>query len=71
VDLNKLVIRGISIVGSYGARPRIDLPRILGFIENKLIDLREFVTGIYRLDDIEKALNDVKRGLTIRSIVIP
>jgi succinate semialdehyde reductase (NADPH) len=71
VDLNRLVIRGISIVGSYGARPRIDLPRILGFIENKLIDLREFITGIYGLHDIEKALNDVKRGLAIRSIVIP
>jgi len=71
VDLNRLVIRCISIVGSYGARPRIDLPRILGFIENKLIDLRKFITGIYRLHDIEKALNDVKRGLAIRSIVIP
>ncbi len=71
LELNPIVIRGIRLLGSYGGRPRIDLPKILRLIERGLIDLRDFVTGVYRLDEIEKALNDIKTGKAIRTIVIP
>lgn len=71
LELNPIVIRGIRLLGSYGGRPRIDLPKILRLIEKGLVDLKDFVTGSYRLDEIEKALSDIKTGKAIRTIVIP
>lgn len=71
LDLNRLVIRGITIVGSYGARPRVDLPKILNLVKRGLVDLKEFVTGIYKLEDFEKAFDDIKKGRAIRTLLLP
>jgi len=71
IDLNRLVIRGITIVGSYGARPRVDLQKIMNLVGRGLVDLKEFVTGVYRLEDFEKAFEDVKKGRAIRTLLLP
>ena len=55
---------GKKIIGSEGgdSKPEIDIPRIIKLIKNKKIKLDNIISKIYTLDNINKAIKDVKTG---------
>jgi len=69
VDITRLVRRKINIVGSYGAKARIDTPEILQLIERGIINL-ESITKIYSLDEVADAYDDLRaKRITGKAIV--
>jgi len=72
VDAMRLVRRGIRLIGSYGARTRIDMPTILKLVSKGAIDLAKTVTRRYRLEQVNEAYTALDRGEIVgRAVVIP
>jgi S-(hydroxymethyl)glutathione dehydrogenase/alcohol dehydrogenase len=65
VEITRLVRRGLRIVGSYGGRPRTDMPRLLALVERGVVRPAEAVTRRYPLEDVDAAY----RALDAREIV--
>jgi len=70
-EVNKVVIPGIKIFGHYGARPRIDIPKVIELIKRGLISPKDFVTHKFKLDDIRQAIHTLETGEALRSLVKP
>jgi S-(hydroxymethyl)glutathione dehydrogenase/alcohol dehydrogenase len=71
VELARLVRRGVQIIGSYGARPRVDLPSILGLVQRGDLDLRRMVSRRFGLDDAQAAYDTLAGwGIVGRAIVV-
>ena len=69
VDITRLVRRKINIVGSYGAKARIDTPEIIRLIERGIINL-ESITKVYSLDEVATAYDDLRaKRITGKAIV--
>merc|ERR1712029_77339 len=54
VDITRLVRRKITIVGSYGAKARVDTPEIIDLLERGALTLGS-ITKIYSLDQAADA----------------
>lgn len=52
VEINRTVRRGQSIIGSYGARTRVDLPAVIEMAAQGDIDVDGVVNQVYRLEDV-------------------
>lgn len=70
-EVNKVVIPSIRILGNYGARPRLDIPRIIELIRRGLINPKDFVTGKFRLNDVKHAVHALETGEALRSLLVP
>jgi S-(hydroxymethyl)glutathione dehydrogenase/alcohol dehydrogenase len=57
-----------SMYGS--ARPKIDFPRILNLYQTNRLKLDELVTATYSIDDINRAFDDMLRGVNARGVLI-
>ena len=69
VDITRLVRRKITIVGSYGAKARIDTPEVIGLIERGALSLGS-ITKVYSLEEAANAYDDLKNGrITGRAII--
>ena len=69
VDITRLVRGKITIVGSFGAKARIDAPEIIRLIERGILSL-ESITKVYTLDEIATAYEDLRaRRITGKAIV--
>jgi S-(hydroxymethyl)glutathione dehydrogenase/alcohol dehydrogenase len=55
VEITRLVRRGLQIVGSFGARPRSDMPRLISLIERGVFQPASAITQRYRLEDAADA----------------
>jgi succinate semialdehyde reductase (NADPH) len=55
VEITRLVRRGLQIVGSFGARPRSDTPRLLALIERDVFQPATTITRRYRLEQAAEA----------------
>ena len=66
----KIMFKEIEIVGSLGCRP-LDYVPLIRMVEQGKIDVKRIVTHRFSLDDLGKAFEVMKEGLSIRSIVIP
>ena len=70
VELNKFVRKGIKLLGSYGARPRQDMPELLNLVRRGILDAKRSVTVRYTLPKVNDALDALDRGTVIgRSIL--
>ncbi|MDR1441836.1 MAG: zinc-binding dehydrogenase [Bifidobacteriaceae bacterium] len=70
VPINHLVRRKIRILGSFGARPRIDMPVLLSLAAQGAINPRSAVTRRYSLEDAARAYRDLEHGeVTGRAII--
>jgi S-(hydroxymethyl)glutathione dehydrogenase/alcohol dehydrogenase len=60
------------LVGSmYGsARPSLDFPRYLNLYKSNRLKLDELVTATYSIDDINRAFDDMLRGVNARGVLI-
>lgn len=71
VEITRLVRRRIQIVGSYGARTRIDLPAVLHLARRGYIDVKTPVTRRFPLEEVNDAYAALQRGEIVgRAIVV-
>jgi len=71
VEITRIVRRGIRIIGSYGARTRIDLPAVLRLVAQGYLDADRAVTRRYALDEVDTAYQALNRGEIVgRAIVV-
>jgi S-(hydroxymethyl)glutathione dehydrogenase/alcohol dehydrogenase len=69
--INKLVRRGLQIVGSFGCRVRTDMPDLLAMAASGRIDVAATITRRYRLGQINDAYGAMERGEIVgRAIVV-
>jgi 6-hydroxycyclohex-1-ene-1-carbonyl-CoA dehydrogenase len=66
----KIMFKEIEVVGSLGCRP-VDYLPLVRMVEQGKIDVKRQVTHRFKLDDIGKAFEVMKEGLSLRSIVVP
>ncbi len=66
----KIMFKEIEVVGSLGCRPVDYIPLIRMAVQGK-IDVKKQVTHRFSLDEIDKAFEAMKEGVSLRSIVIP
>ncbi len=66
-----IVRNGIQIIGNYGGRPRIDMPRLMDLVKTGKYDPNKLVTGTYHLEEINEAVHSLEQGEALRSIILP
>ncbi|ACP34473.1 Alcohol dehydrogenase GroES domain protein [Sulfolobus islandicus L.S.2.15] len=69
IPVTLFVSRGITLIGSLGYRPRIDLPDLVSLASSGKIDIKKLVSHIYTPDRINEAYENLKKGLHIRAII--
>src|SRR5581483_1144568 len=71
VEITRLVRRGLQIVGSYGARPRSDMPRLLALIDRGVVRPGDSVSRRFPLDQAADAYAALdRREIVGRAIVV-
>ena len=62
----------IRLIGSKmgGARLQTDIPTLLAHYRSGRLKLDELVSGCYSLEDINKAIDSVKRGEALRNVIL-
>jgi 6-hydroxycyclohex-1-ene-1-carbonyl-CoA dehydrogenase len=70
LNTGKVMFREIEIVGSLGCRV-VDYPRVLELARQGRIKVAELVTAKFPLDEINAALDTLRRGEGIRSVITP
>jgi S-(hydroxymethyl)glutathione dehydrogenase/alcohol dehydrogenase len=62
VEITPLVRRGYHLMGSYGARTRVDLPAVVGLAASGGIAIEDAVSRVYPLDEVNDAFAALGRG---------
>jgi S-(hydroxymethyl)glutathione dehydrogenase/alcohol dehydrogenase len=70
IDITRLVRRGLRIVGSYGARPRTDMPLLLAMIEQGILRPEGAVTRRFALEDAAAAYQALDRREIVGRAVV-
>jgi S-(hydroxymethyl)glutathione dehydrogenase/alcohol dehydrogenase len=70
VEITPLVRRGVSIVGSYGARTRADLPAVIELARRGAVDVTRAVTRRYTLDQAAEAYDALNRGEIVGRAIV-
>jgi len=71
VDITPLVRRGHTIIGSFGARTRTDLPEVVRIAAEGHVDATGLVTRRYALTEVDEAYQALARGeITGRAVVV-
>jgi S-(hydroxymethyl)glutathione dehydrogenase/alcohol dehydrogenase len=65
VEITRLVRRGLRVAGSYGGRPRVDMPAVLDLIERGVFRPADSVTRRFALEEADAAY----KALDAREIV--
>ncbi|KAF7787119.1 hypothetical protein PRUB_a3986 [Pseudoalteromonas rubra] len=63
--------RGKSIRGSWGggSKPDVDIPKFIKLYQNNEVDLEALLSRVYRLDEVNEALEDLKNKKIIRAVI--
>ena len=61
-----------TLIGSmYGsARPSTDFPRLLSLYKTKRLKLDELVTATYKIEDVNRAFDDMQAGTNARGVIV-
>ncbi|HEY9289294.1 MAG TPA: Zn-dependent alcohol dehydrogenase [Candidatus Dormibacteraeota bacterium] len=72
LDATLFAYKGQRILGSKmgSSIPKVDVPRLISLYRRGLLKLDELVTGRYRLDQINEAVQALKRGDGIRNVIV-
>ena len=71
IPITPLVRRGLVIIGSFGARTRIDLPRVIDMANQGGYDVERAVTRRYPLSEARDAYAALSRGeISGRAIIV-
>ncbi|MCH8252254.1 MAG: zinc-binding dehydrogenase [Planctomycetes bacterium] len=66
----KIMFKEIEIVGSLGCRP-LDYVPLIRLVAQGKVNVERVVTHRFKLEEIEKAFEAMKEGVSLRSIVVP
>lgn len=69
VNMGRLMFREIAIWGSLGCRP-VDYPKIIEMVRTGKIQLEPVVTHRFNLDEINDAFDVMRKGESLRSIIV-
>lgn len=69
MNAGRLMFREIEIKGSLGCRP-VDYPKIIEMVKTGKIQLEPVVTHKFKLEDIDKAFDLMRKGESLRSIIV-
>ncbi|WCC80346.1 zinc-binding dehydrogenase [Cutibacterium equinum] len=70
VEINRTVRRGQSILGSYGARTRVDLPAVVAMAARGIIDVDKVVNKVFSLDEVNEGYAMLRDGAMVGRGVI-
>ncbi len=70
VAAGKIMFKEIEVVGSLGCRP-LDYVSLIRMVDQGRVELKRLVTHRFKLDELTKAFEVMKEGVSLRSIVIP
>jgi succinate semialdehyde reductase (NADPH) len=70
IDLARLVRRKLSILGSYGARARSDMPQLINLVRQGVVRPKDVITRRYSLDEAPAAYEALARGEIVGRAVI-
>ena len=71
VEITRLVRRGLRIVGSYGGRPRTDMPRLLSLVEQGVLRPSDGISRRFPLEEADAAYAALDaREIIGRAIVV-
>ncbi|KAA8547181.1 hypothetical protein F0562_003609 [Nyssa sinensis] len=70
VDINHLVRRQIKVIGSYGARARHDLPKLIKLAESGIFNLTATVSRKCKFEEAGKAYQDLDKGSIVGRAVV-
>jgi S-(hydroxymethyl)glutathione dehydrogenase/alcohol dehydrogenase len=70
IDLARLVRRKLSILGSYGARARADMPQLIKLVRQGVVRPKDVITRRYTLDEADEAYQALARGEIVGRAVI-
>ena len=70
LNTGKVMFREIELIGSLGCRV-VDYPRVIELARQGKIKVTELVTAKFPLDQINDALDTLRRGEGIRSVIVP
>jgi S-(hydroxymethyl)glutathione dehydrogenase/alcohol dehydrogenase len=71
VEITRLVRRGLRIVGSYGGRPRTDVPKLLALVEQGLVQPQASVSRRFSLEQVQDAYSALEdRQIVGRAVVV-
>lgn len=70
LNAGRVMFREIDVVGSLGCRP-VDYPRVIELARQGKIKVAELVSDRFPLAEIERGLEALRGGKTIRGIVVP
>ncbi|KAI4369308.1 hypothetical protein MLD38_017764 [Melastoma candidum] len=60
----------IKLIGSYGARARQDLPKLVKLAETGIFDLSTAVSRKYKFEEAGKAFEDLDKGNIVSRAVV-
>jgi S-(hydroxymethyl)glutathione dehydrogenase/alcohol dehydrogenase len=70
IPINHLVRRKVQLLGSFGARPRRDMPIVLDLAAKGSIDLDKAITRRYAFADANQAYQDLDNGEVVGRAII-
>jgi S-(hydroxymethyl)glutathione dehydrogenase/alcohol dehydrogenase len=70
IPITHLVRRKVRVMGSFGARPRIDMPVVLDLAASGAIDCKSAVTRHYRFEAAGQAYQDLDDGQVIGRAIV-
>ncbi|MGY1815308.1 zinc-binding dehydrogenase [Blastococcus sp. SYSU D00820] len=70
VDITRIVRRKLQVLGSYGARARSDMPRLLALAEQGVIQPAQLITRRVGLDGADDAYQALARGEVVGRAVV-
>ncbi len=70
LDTGRVMYREMEVIGSLGCRA-VDYPRVLELARQGKIKVEELVTAHFPLEDINTALDVLRKGEGVRSVVVP
>ena len=70
VEITRTVRRKIQILGSYGARARVDMPLLLDLVAGGRLDLESLVSARFALDEVQRAYDLLDRGQIVGRAVV-
>ena len=70
LNSGRVMFREMEVVGSLGCRSA-DYPRVIEMVRRGKLRVADLVTARYALEDINEALEGLRAGIGLRSIVTP
>jgi 6-hydroxycyclohex-1-ene-1-carbonyl-CoA dehydrogenase len=70
VSAGRMMVKELDVVGSVSC-PTADMPRIINLVKNGKINIQPLITGRFPLSEVNQALDVMRKGESIRNILLP